>query len=81
MQLNDPTLFRRQALINGEWRDGDHGATEAVTNPATGDVLAEVAQLSAAQTESAISAAADALVSWRALTGKQRGLVLQKWAA
>lgn len=81
MQLNDPTLFRHQALINGEWRDGDHGAVEAVTNPATGEVLAEVAQLSAAQTGAAIGAAADALVSWRALTGRQRGVVLQKWAA
>lgn len=80
MQLNNPQLLRHQALIDGEWCDGDNGAREAVTNPATGEKLAEVAQASAAQTQFAIAAAAVALVSWRALTGKQRAALLQKWS-
>ena len=32
MQLNDPTLFRQQALIDGQWRDADSGEVIAVTN-------------------------------------------------
>ncbi|WP_413733351.1 NAD-dependent succinate-semialdehyde dehydrogenase [Sodalis sp. RH21] len=80
MQLNNPQLLRRQAFIDGAWCDGETGAHEAVTNPATGEILAEVAQVSAAQTTAAIAAAAAALISWRALTGKQRAAVLQNWA-
>ncbi|TKI03397.1 NAD-dependent succinate-semialdehyde dehydrogenase [Martelella alba] len=81
MQLKDPQLLRHQALIDGEWRDGDTGATETVINPATGEILADVAQVSADQTSAAIAAAAEALVAWRAQTGKQRAAVMQRWAA
>lgn len=35
MQLNDPTLFRQQAMINGRWRDASSKETLAVTNPPT----------------------------------------------
>ncbi len=80
MQLNNPQLLRRQAFIDGAWCDGETGAREAVANPATGEILAEVAQVSAAQTTAAIAAAAAALIPWRALTGKQRAAVLQNWA-
>ncbi len=80
MQLNNPQLLRHQALINGEWCDGDTGAREAVSNPATGEILAEVAQVGRDQTIAAIDAAAAALVTWRALTGKQRAALLLAWA-
>ena len=42
MQLNDPTLFRQQALIDGNWRDANSGETIAVTNPANGQQLGSV---------------------------------------
>ena len=42
MQLNDPTLFRQQALINGRWRDASSKETLAVTNPANGQQLGSV---------------------------------------
>ncbi len=36
-------LGRKQLLINGEWRDAAGGRTMPVVNPATEDVIAEVA--------------------------------------
>ncbi|MEJ2258743.1 MAG: hypothetical protein P8X98_17510, partial [Woeseiaceae bacterium] len=41
--LSDPGLLRTQAYINGEWADADGGATFEVRNPATHEVVAEVA--------------------------------------
>ncbi|MEN3259831.1 NAD-dependent succinate-semialdehyde dehydrogenase [Sodalis endosymbiont of Spalangia cameroni] len=74
MPLNDPQLFRQQCLIDGTWCDGDQGERETVVNPATGEPLAAVAQMSAAQTQTAIDAAE------RALPGQQRAARLQAWA-
>ena len=42
MQLNDSTLFRKQAYIDGAWVDADGGQTIVVNNPATGEVLGTV---------------------------------------
>lgn len=61
MQLNDPTLFRQQALINGRWRDASSKETLAVTNPANGQQLGSVPKMGAAETREAIDAAAGAL--------------------
>ena len=61
MQLNDPTLFRQQALINGNWRDANSGETIAVTNPANGQQLGSVPKMGADETREAINAANRAL--------------------
>ena len=37
MQLNDASLFRQQAYVDGEWIDADDGAVIEVDNPATGN--------------------------------------------
>jgi succinate-semialdehyde dehydrogenase/glutarate-semialdehyde dehydrogenase len=46
--LHDGALLREQAFIAGEWCDADDGLTFAVTNPATGEPLANVRRLGAA---------------------------------
>lgn len=61
MQLNDPTLFRQQALIDGHWRDANGGETIAVTNPANGQQLGSVPKMGADETREAIEAANRAL--------------------
>jgi len=58
-------LLARQAYVGGEWIDADSGATFAVTNPATGELIAEVPRLGAAETRRAIEAAARAYPAWR----------------
>ncbi|MFP7569518.1 NAD-dependent succinate-semialdehyde dehydrogenase [Marivita sp. S2033] len=76
--LNDPSLLETRAYVNGEWIDGDDG-TFAVENPARGDTIAEVADLSRAQVADAIAAAEVAQKDWAKWTGKERAGVLRKW--
>ncbi|MDP5219141.1 NAD-dependent succinate-semialdehyde dehydrogenase [Ruegeria sp. 2205SS24-7] len=76
--LKDPSLLVTQAYINGQWVDGENG-TFAVTNPARGDVIAEVADLSRAQVTEAIAAAEAAQKDWAKLTGKERAVILRRW--
>ncbi len=80
--LKDPGLLKTDALINGEWTAGQAGARRfAVTDPATGQTLAEVANLGPADAAAAISAADKAWPAWRAKTAKERGAILMKWFA
>lgn len=42
LELKDPSLFKQQVFLAGEWTDDDDGNTVAVTNPANGDTLGSV---------------------------------------
>jgi succinate-semialdehyde dehydrogenase/glutarate-semialdehyde dehydrogenase len=77
--LNDSTLLRGQSYIGGAWVGADDGALFAVTNPATGEVIAKVADVGAAETKRAIAAADAAFGPWKAKTGKERAAILRKW--
>jgi succinate-semialdehyde dehydrogenase/glutarate-semialdehyde dehydrogenase len=79
MRLSDEALLRTQAYIDGQWIDADNGETLAVTNPATGATIAEIAKCGTAETQRAIAAASNALVTWRQKTAKERAAVLRKW--
>jgi succinate-semialdehyde dehydrogenase/glutarate-semialdehyde dehydrogenase len=79
LNLSDQALLKTQAYINGEWVDADSGATLAVTNPANGEVIAEVAKCGTAETRRAIEAADAALSAWRKKTAKERSAYLRKW--
>ncbi len=76
--LKDPSLLETRAYVNGQWIDGDDGTFD-VTNPARGDVIAQVADLSRAQVGQAIDAAEAAQKEWASWTGKERAAVLRKW--
>lgn len=67
-----PELF-----INGAWRSGE-GCYE-VRNPATGEVIAEVAKAGAGATHAAIAAADSALPAWRARPAAERGAIVRRW--
>lgn len=79
MKLDNPALLRSQSYINGAWLDASDGSTFAVDNPANGQTIAHVANLDAAQAESAIAAANAAWPAWRALTAKARANILRRW--
>ncbi|MBJ3814937.1 NADP-dependent succinate-semialdehyde dehydrogenase [Shimwellia pseudoproteus] len=79
MQLNDKTLFRQQAFIDGQWRDALNGEVIPVTNPANGEQLGTVPKMGAQETHAAIDAANKALPAWRALTAKERANILRRW--
>ncbi|MGD9916656.1 MAG: NAD-dependent succinate-semialdehyde dehydrogenase [Paenirhodobacter sp.] len=77
--LKDPSLLCTKAYVAGEWIDADDGATFAVKNPARGDVICTVPDLSRAETARAIEAARVAMKDWAARTAKERANVLRKW--
>ena len=77
--LKNPDLVCDKAFVGGDWVAAASGKTFAVTNPARGDVIAEVADLSRAEIATAIAAAETAQKSWAALTGKARAQVLRRW--
>ncbi|ENC7448562.1 NADP-dependent succinate-semialdehyde dehydrogenase [Salmonella enterica] len=79
MQLNDSTLFRQQAFIDGDWRDARGGDVITVSNPANGKPLGNVPKMGAQETRDAIDAASRALPVWRALTAKERATILRRW--
>ncbi len=79
MQLNDPSLLATRAFIGGEWVDADSGGTFEVIDPATGDVVAAVADLGAEETGRAIDIADTAMGEWASMTAKQRGVILRRW--
>ena len=79
MQLNDPTLLKSQAHVNGEWIDADSGETFDVVDPADGAVVGTVADAGVAETRRAIEAAEVAQRAWAKRTAKDRGAILRRW--
>jgi succinate-semialdehyde dehydrogenase / glutarate-semialdehyde dehydrogenase len=73
-------LVLRRGYIDGRWVDADSGATFAVLNPATGEVVAEVPRMGAAETRRAIEAARRALPGWRGMLAKERATIMRRWA-
>jgi succinate-semialdehyde dehydrogenase/glutarate-semialdehyde dehydrogenase len=78
LSLKDPSLFRQQCYINGQWADADSGKTIDVTNPATGEVLGTIPNMGTAETRRAIEAASAAWAGWRKKTAKERANILRK---
>jgi succinate-semialdehyde dehydrogenase/glutarate-semialdehyde dehydrogenase len=75
--LKDPSLFKTEALINGQWI-GDVSRF-AVHDPATGQTLAQVANLGPTHAQQAIDTANAAWEPWRTKTAKERSQILRKW--
>ena len=80
MQLNDPSLLRQQAYVNGAWTGADSGKTLPVTNPATGERIGVMPEMGAAETRRAIEAAQAAWPAWRKKPAKERAAILRKWS-
>jgi len=76
-KLNDASLLRNQAYVNGAWIGG--ASSFDVVNPADGVIIASVPNLGAAETQKAIEAAHAAFPVWAAKTGKERANIMRKW--
>ena len=79
MGLGDASLLRDRAWIGGDWRAHPAGEVTDVTNPATGEVIATVPRLGAAQTCEAIAAAEQAFRPWAQRPAKERARILRRW--
>ncbi len=76
--LKDTSLLETRAYIGGAFVDGDNGAFDVI-NPARGDVVAQVADLSRAQVAGAIAQAEVAQKEWAKWTGKERAVLLRQF--
>jgi len=72
-------LGKKQLLIGGEWRDAADGKTMPVVNPATEEVIADVASAGAADVDAAVAAARAALAGpWGKMSARDRGRLVWK---
>ena len=71
--------LKTQGFINGQWVAAASGRQFAVTNPASGDVIAQVANMGREDAMAAISAAHAALPAWKATASKDRSIRLKRW--
>src|SRR5919197_1111964 len=70
---------RKQLFINNEWRDAAGRSTIEVVNPATEEVIAEVASAEQADVDAAVAAARAALDGpWAKLPARERGRIVWK---
>ena len=72
-----------QLLIGGKWGNAVGSKRFATLNPATEEIIAEVAEAGAADIDAAVAAARRALRAgaWPAMSGAQRGRILNRLAA
>src|SRR3954462_6946986 len=77
--MTTTAVMRKQLFINGEWRDAAGGQTIPVVNPATEEVIAEVASAEAADVDAAVAAARAAFDgAWGKLSARDRGKLIWK---
>ena len=69
-------------LINGKWVDAASGKTFPTVNPATGNVITQVAEADAADVDKAVAAARHAFDKgpWRKMSASQRGILMNRLA-
>ena len=80
MAALETDLLREQAYVDGAWVDADSGATFPVVDPATGETIANVPRMGAAEMRRAIQAAQRALPAWKHRTAKDRARILRRLA-
>ena len=77
--MTTTAVMRKQLFINGEWRDAAGGKTIEVINPATEEVIAEVASAEQGDVDAAVAAARAAFDGpWSKLSARERGRIVWK---
>src|SRR5436305_1891864 len=73
------SVMRKQLFINNDWRDASGGQTLEVVNPATEEVIAEVASADRSDIDAAVAAARAALGGpWGKMSARDRGRLIWK---
>src|SRR5258707_3076234 len=77
--MTTTSVMRKQLFINNDWRDASGGKTLEVVNPATEEVIAEVASAEQADVDAAVAAARAALDGpWGKMSARERGKLVWK---
>jgi succinate-semialdehyde dehydrogenase / glutarate-semialdehyde dehydrogenase len=74
------TAAAKRMFIDGQWCDAADGRTLGVINPATEDIVHDIAYGSRKETKRALEAAHKAMPAWMKLTAYDRAKVLKKTA-
>ncbi len=78
--LTDPGLLKTCCYVDGNWLDRtSNSPLLPIINPATGEMLSEVAIIDAKGVEKAILAAQVAMPLWAQVSAKERSQVLRRW--
>lgn len=77
VKLKDLQLLRQASFINGQWVRGEK--VQAVTNPATNQVIGQYPLLEGSQISEAIDQAQSAFEKWRLLLVDERAQLLMRW--
>jgi succinate-semialdehyde dehydrogenase/glutarate-semialdehyde dehydrogenase len=79
MKLKDPALFRQECYIDGTWVTAKESFE--VLDPADGKVVGRVPSLGQEATRQTVAAASAAYPGWKALTAKERSVIMKRWHA
>jgi succinate-semialdehyde dehydrogenase/glutarate-semialdehyde dehydrogenase len=79
LTLSRTELLRSANYIAGEWLAAQPGRTLAVTDPATGELIANVPDSTASAARAAVDAAHAAFPAWRKTPAKARAQILKRW--
>jgi succinate-semialdehyde dehydrogenase/glutarate-semialdehyde dehydrogenase len=79
LTLERADLIRTGNFIAGAWCQAPGAATLAVTDPSDGSLVAHVPDSSAVEARAAVDAAQGAFAAWKALTARERAVLLKRW--
>ncbi|MGB0495613.1 MAG: aldehyde dehydrogenase family protein, partial [Kangiellaceae bacterium] len=75
--IKNKNLIRNSTFVNGQWLAEE--SLYNVVNPATGEAIAGISEVSSFQVETAINSASKAFETWGMTSYSERCTVLLKW--
>ncbi len=79
-RIKNNNIFRQKCFVDGRWIDSQNKKTIDVNNPADEKIIGRVPNCGAVETRRAVAAASKAWPAWRAMTAKERGDIMWRWA-
>ena len=77
LEIKNESLFIEKAYIDGRWVDADDKSTLDVINPVNQEIIGQVPNCGAEETNVAINAAAEAQKKWQKYPAKEKASILR----
>ena len=79
LEIKNQSLFIEKAYIDGRWVDADDKSTLDVINPVNQEIIGQVPNCGAEETNVAINAAAEAQKKWQKYPAKEKASILRNF--